>query len=173
MDNTIKITAADHPIKSVTVFKFGRAEVVRFFSLPLEVRSRPDCVWKPAHTSICFVQSGQNKVEIRGLSGHLVPDSVRISGLGDARLFDVVSTVASKKPVYDAENEALRTLRAEEKLLKRAKSVREQEAKLLHSYATALNSERVTPVQLTAFLETFVEKNEKNANAVSLALFKG
>lgn len=35
---TILIQAAEHPIKSVTVFKSSKAEVVRTFNLSLQVR---------------------------------------------------------------------------------------------------------------------------------------
>jgi hypothetical protein len=38
MSSTLKILAAEHPIKSVTVFKSSKAEIVRTFALDLTVR---------------------------------------------------------------------------------------------------------------------------------------
>jgi hypothetical protein len=40
MASTHTIQAAEHPIKSVTVFKSSKAEIVRMLSLNLKVRSQ-------------------------------------------------------------------------------------------------------------------------------------
>jgi hypothetical protein len=37
MVHNLKVAASEHPIKSVTVFKTAKAEIVRTFSLELEV----------------------------------------------------------------------------------------------------------------------------------------
>jgi len=89
----MKILAAEHPIKSVTVFKSSKAEIVRTFALELKV----------SFGSVFFAhmyaerssQAGQNRIRITGLPGVIDPDSIRVSGLGQARLFDIVCTTGN------------------------------------------------------------------------------
>ncbi|KAH9046194.1 hypothetical protein EDB84DRAFT_1558437 [Lactarius hengduanensis] len=73
MTSIIKLNADNYPIESVTVFKSNKAEVVRVFDLSL--------------------QPGQSKIQISHLPGSIDTDSARVSGLGDAQLFDVVCSI--------------------------------------------------------------------------------
>lgn len=113
-------------------------------------------------------QPGQNKVEIRGLPTCVDPHSVRVSGLVDARLLDVVCTIANNTLARDPVRESLRALRAAKTRVEDEKRIREREARLLRSYATTLDGKHVNPVQMAAFLEGFVEQNRRNLDAVSL-----
>ncbi|KAG6867698.1 hypothetical protein C0993_012166 [Termitomyces sp. T159_Od127] len=143
----LRLSAADDTIKSVTIFKSSKAEVVRQFSVNLK--------------------AGQTKVEIRGLSGSIDTHSVRVSGLGEARLYDVVCTVGvSKDTSYasDSPSEIIRLLQVKKHALESEKRVREHEADLLVNYAKTLSGEHVPPTQMTAFLESFVEQGRKNLN---------
>ncbi|KAH9481857.1 Protein F37C4.5 [Psilocybe cubensis] len=144
------IEASEHSIKSVTVFKSSKAEVVRCFSLQL--------------------QTGQNKIKIRGLSSCIDTQSIRVSGLGDARLFDVTCTHAdSNAALYlpGSAAEIKRTLLVKKAALESEKAVREQESKLLWQYAQTLNGEHVTPTQMGLFLESYVERGHKIVSAIT------
>ncbi|KAF8903751.1 hypothetical protein CPB84DRAFT_1728192 [Gymnopilus junonius] len=147
---TFTIQASEHPIKSVTVFKSSRAEIVRSFNLAL--------------------QRGQNKVEIRGLSSSIDTHSVRVSGLGQARLFDVVCTLAKSRAASyapDSSSEVIRTLLVKKSELEGERTVREQESHLLLQYAKTLNGEHVTPSQMAQFLQSYVEQGRKIVQDIS------
>ncbi|PBK67849.1 hypothetical protein ARMSODRAFT_937831 [Armillaria solidipes] len=146
----IRILAYDFPVKSATIYKSSKAEVVRTFPLELKV--------------------GQNTVEIRGLPSTIDTHSVRVSGLGDARLFDVVCKFGNNKSTAyapDSLAETIRILKAKKSVLESEKRVREHEADILVQYAKSLTGEFVAPVQMTQFLQSFVEQGRKNTEAVS------
>ncbi|KAG6864236.1 hypothetical protein C0991_011155 [Blastosporella zonata] len=148
--STIKVNAPDHTIKSVTIFKSSKAEIVRHFSL--------------------HIKAGQTKVEIRGLPGSIDTHSVRVSGLGEARLYDVVCTIGvSKDASYaaDSPSEIIRLLQVKKHALENEKRLRNHEADLLLSYAKTLSGEHVAPSQMSAFLESFVQQGHKNLNDIT------
>ncbi|KDR78599.1 hypothetical protein GALMADRAFT_244048 [Galerina marginata CBS 339.88] len=150
MASTLTIQASDHAIKSVTVFKSQKAEVARTFTLDLK--------------------KGQNKVEIRGLSSSIDTHSVRVSGLGDARLFDVVCTLGNNKAASyapESSSEVIRTLLVKKAGLESERAVRQQESQLLLKYAETLNGEHVTPTQMAAFLESYVDRGRKTLQAAT------
>ncbi|KAG6877251.1 hypothetical protein C0992_010442 [Termitomyces sp. T32_za158] len=147
---TLRFSAADDTIKSVTIFKSSKAEVVRQFSVNLK--------------------AGQTKVEIRGLSSSIDTHSVRVSGLGEARLYDVVCTIGVGKDTSyasDSSSEIIRLLKVKKHALESEKRVREHEADLLVNYAKTLSGEHVPPTQMSAFLESFVEQGRKNLNNIT------
>lgn len=147
---SIRILASDFPVKSATIYKSSKAEVVRIFPLELKV--------------------GHNTVEIRGLPSTIDTHSVRVSGLGDARLFDVVCKLRNNKSTTCASDslaETIRTLKAKKSVLESEKKVREHEADILVQYAKSLTGEFVAPVQMSQFLQSFVEQGRKNTEAVS------
>ncbi|KAG6812258.1 hypothetical protein H0H92_003714 [Tricholoma furcatifolium] len=117
-----------------------------------------------------MIQAGQTKVDITGLSGSIDTHSVRVSGLGEARLHDVVCTIgASKDASYapDSPSEIIRLLQVKKQAFESEKRVREHEAELLVSYAKTLSGEHVPPSQMSAFLEGFVEQGRKNLTEIS------
>ncbi|EIN10081.1 hypothetical protein PUNSTDRAFT_102081 [Punctularia strigosozonata HHB-11173 SS5] len=143
------IDAGEHPIKAVTIFKSNRAEIVRTFNVDLKV--------------------GQNKIEIFGLSSSVDFDSVRVTGLGDARLFDVTCTWDPKKNRSSAapNNQArIRALRTEQQALQAEKRMREKEAKMLSGYADTLSSEHVAPLDAVKYMEAFMQRSKLNLAAV-------
>lgn len=116
------------------------------------------------------MQAGQNKVEIRALPSTIDTSSVRVSGLGEARLFDIVCTVGSKATTYhdkDSTSEVIRLLNVKKQALESEKRVREHEADFLVSYAKTLHGEHITPSQMAQFLESFVDQGRKNTEAVT------
>ncbi|KZT23516.1 hypothetical protein NEOLEDRAFT_1179970 [Neolentinus lepideus HHB14362 ss-1] len=158
---TLSVQAHGHPIKSVTVFKslknaFGqantaaqKAEVTRTFSVDL--------------------QAGQNEVNITGLSSRIDTRSVRVSGLGDnATLFDVMCTVSEEANIADADiSQTVRSLQTKRTLLEEERSVRDREAELLMLYGRTLQGDHISPAQMTAFLDNFLERGQKNLEAKS------
>ena len=97
--------------------------------------------------------------------------SVRVSGLGDVRLSDVVCTIGADtaESLYapDSSPELIRRLTAQKQALEKEKRIRDQEAELLVSYAKTLTGEHVTPSDMLNFLESFVERGRLNLKAVS------
>ncbi|KAJ7035289.1 hypothetical protein C8F04DRAFT_1098768 [Mycena alexandri] len=141
---SLKISAPENPIKAVTVYKSRKAEVVRIFSLNL--------------------QSGSTKIEITELPSCIDTQSVRVSGLGDARLYDVVCTT---REGFTKSSETVRLLRVQKAALEGEKRVRDHESDLLVTYAKTLKGEHVSPPQMGDFLQSFVEQGRKNLQAVA------
>ncbi|KAJ6492563.1 hypothetical protein C8R47DRAFT_1013238, partial [Mycena vitilis] len=145
MAGSLKLSARENPIKGVTVYKSRKAEVVRMFSLNL--------------------QSGNTKIEITELPSCIDTQSVRVSGLGDARLFDVVCT--TRDGGKSKASEAVRLLKAQKLALEGEKRVRDHESDLLVSYARTIKGEHVAPQEMNEFLQSFVEQGKKNLQAVA------
>ena len=168
MASAFTISAANHPIKSVTVFKSSKAEVVRSFDISLKVRLSK--YYKNAPLTV--LQKGRNNVEIRGLSSFIDTHSVRVSGLGSAaRLFDVACTIVTSKSgsyLPDSSTEVIRKLRVQKDTLERERTLRNNESQMLLAYAYTLNGEHVNPQQMTAFLEGFMQQGKKIIQAVIL-----
>ncbi len=94
---------------------------------------------------------------------------MRVSGLGDARLFDVVCKFGNNKSTAyapDSLAETIRILKAKKSVLESEKRVREHEADILVQYAKSITGEFVAPVQMAQFLQSFVEQGRKNTEAV-------
>lgn len=98
------------------------------------------------------------------MSSTIDTESVRISGLGDARLLDIVTTVknASVEDVSPtSSDEVIRTLEEKIAALESATTIREQESALLIKYGETLTGEHVSPVQMDNFLTTYVDREKK------------
>ncbi|KAF9557100.1 hypothetical protein CPC08DRAFT_725306 [Agrocybe pediades] len=148
--------ASERAIKSVTVFKFSNAEVVRVFPVPLK--------------------KGQNKVQITGLSSSIDTRSLRVSGLGSAaRLSDVVCKVDRGALFDDAANadshsstEQLRDLSAKKEALESEKNIREQESELLFKYGQTLSgNSQVSPGEMSAFLDQYFARGKKILESIT------
>ncbi|KAJ7239375.1 hypothetical protein B0H12DRAFT_1237581 [Mycena haematopus] len=146
MPSSLKLSARENPIKAVTIYKSRKAEVVRIFSLDLK--------------------SGNTKIEITELPSCIDTQSVRVSGLGGVRLFDVVCTTGDGAGPFKS-SEAIRLLKARRLALEGEKRVRDHESDLLVTYAKTLKGEHVSPTSMGAFLESFVEQGRKNLEAVA------
>ncbi|KDQ50394.1 hypothetical protein JAAARDRAFT_42021 [Jaapia argillacea MUCL 33604] len=149
MVSVTNIKASDHPVKAVTVFKSSKAEVLRTFSLDL--------------------QPGQNKIQITGLPSSIDTESARISGLGDARLFDVVCTLTPPKPLSQSASQSTthHALQTQKLALEAERKVRTQESDILLAYGETLKAQDVPPEQLLSFLSKFVELGLANKKAVA------
>lgn len=109
-------------------------------------------------------------MEITGLSSGIDPLSVRVSGLGDVRLIDVVCKIGDNRSALnapDSSTEIIRRLKAEKASLEHTLRVREHEADILVQYSKTLTGEFVAPPKMVAFLEAFVEHGSKNTQATA------
>ena len=97
-----------------------------------------------------------------------------MSGLGDARLFDVVCTIGTNKASsYEpsSTSEVIRTLLVKKTALESERSVRESESEILLKYAQSLSGEHVTPIQMGQFLGSYVDQGRKVIQAVRIYKF--
>ncbi|TFK18768.1 hypothetical protein FA15DRAFT_728825 [Coprinopsis marcescibilis] len=154
MANTIAFKAAEHSIKSVTIFKSSKAEVARTFRIDLA--------------------QGQNKIEIKGLSSFIDPLSVRVSGLGEARLYDVACWVkTSHRPhgvaehEFDDASEVIRLLHVKKDELAKRKEIRLNEKMILLQYAESLKGEHVPPTQMIEFMKIYITQSHRNVEEVA------
>jgi hypothetical protein len=96
-----------------------------------------------------------------------------VSGLGDARLFDVVCTIGTNNASsYESSSssEVIRTLLVKKTALESEISVRETESQLLLKYAQTLSGEHVTPTQMGQFLGSYVDQGRKIVQAVRIIM---
>ncbi|CAL1715847.1 unnamed protein product [Somion occarium] len=139
MTATKEVDAKAHPVKQVTVFRSGRAEVVRSFTLELE--------------------AGDNTIEISHLSNSIVKNSVRVSGVGGAaRLADVVCAVATEGSVSPESSDARQALEKKSQHLLAQQNVLVQEMDILRNYAKSLAGDNIPAKEMFKFLEVFREK---------------
>lgn len=95
--------------------------------------------------------------------------SVRISGLGDARLLDIVTTVKNAgaediSPTSSAE--VIRKLEEKIDSLQSAMAVGQRGSNLLAKYGETLTGEHVSPEQMDKFLSSYIEREIKTLEEV-------
>ena len=116
------------------------------------------------------IQAGSNKIQISDISSSIDTESVRISGLGDARLFDVVCTIEKKQDADltpDSPSEVIRQLEINKRALENRKCALEQEAEFLVAYAQTLKGEHVDTSAMIEFLNSFVTRRRESLEATS------
>lgn len=154
--------AEELPIKSVTVFRPSGAQIVRVLKANLKVRRDP----KSAEPVVLIAtQAGNNLLEITGLSSTTDTESLRVTGLGNARLlvlvcnFDSYPDIPESDPIRAAQKE-LTALRAET-------DARLQQLELLSGYGKSLaDKKNVTPEDATAFASQLVKRTIENKQAI-------
>ena len=170
MSSSLQLSASDENLKSITIFKSDRAEVTRTFTVSLEV-----CVsCHPVHrlgAHYCLLKSGQNDIEISGLSSYIDIDSVRVTGLGDARLFEASCKVQRRetwrKLDSSSDSERIRTLREKKALLTQEKNVCESATFLLRDYGKTLSGEHVTPADANTFIGQYLTRGSELARSAA------
>ena len=135
---TIPIDASQHLIKAVTVFSSRKAEVVRTFSVELA----PD----------------QNELSITSLPSCIDTDSARVTGLGDAVLFDVVCTVDDAEDTDDSKNAKLNELERRRSTLERQKELRTTAAEVSVRYGRTLSAEHASAKVVESFVDSLVQR---------------
>ncbi|KAL5486028.1 hypothetical protein ACEPAI_7072 [Sanghuangporus weigelae] len=134
----ISIDASQHLIKAVTVFSSRKAEVIRTFSVELA--------------------AGQNELSITSLPSCIDTESARVTGLGDAVLFDVVCTVDDARDVDDTKSATLNELERRRFTLESEKTLRNKAADILMQYGRSLSAEYSTTNGVESFLDSFVRR---------------
>ncbi|KAG8932275.1 hypothetical protein FRC01_014806 [Tulasnella sp. 417] len=148
MPNTIDLDATDNAIDAVCVYQANRAEIKRTFQVELE--------------------TGQNEVCIARLPNCLDSDSIRVEGVGNAVIFDVIYSPPPKgsKP---NDTEETRKLREEVIKLKSDRTILEEQSALLESYSKSLKSDKSDVGALTEFFGIYTDqKRAINADLAKL-----
>ncbi|KAF8266027.1 hypothetical protein EI94DRAFT_1587080 [Lactarius quietus] len=142
MTSTIKLNADNYPIKSVTVFKSNKAEVVRVFDVSL--------------------QPGQSKIQISHLPGSIDTESARVSGLGDAQLSDVVCSVGRGIEEIDTQStsEVVRKLKVKKTALCNDRDALEDISATMTNYSNTLAGDTVSPHRAETFFENLLTRSQ-------------
>jgi hypothetical protein len=111
------------------------------------------CISKSlTHSMSCF-QEGQSKIQIRHLPGSIDTESCRITGLGDAQLFDVVCSVGRSVEEIDSASttEVIRTLNTKKNVLSKNLDALDDISDTMMTYSNSLIGEHVPPVAAEQF----------------------
>ncbi|KAI0263136.1 hypothetical protein BC834DRAFT_337517 [Gloeopeniophorella convolvens] len=143
MVSVITLRADKHPIKSVTVFKSGKAEIVHTFNISL--------------------QPSQSKVQIRRLPSSIETESTRVTGLGDAQLFDLVCSVGRGIEEVDPESpvEVVRKLNAKKDVLLKDLDSLDAICNIMEKYSRSLIGDAVSPRETDALFERLLAKSRE------------
>jgi hypothetical protein len=91
MANVVKYDATQHSVDSATVFQADRAEVSIMRTRPSHCESKLIRVRSQITRKIKVpLKNGENDVEVRNLPTCLDEGSIRVDGIGNAVIFDVV-----------------------------------------------------------------------------------
>ncbi|KAI0320019.1 hypothetical protein OF83DRAFT_1162652 [Amylostereum chailletii] len=141
MATNLTVDASEHPITSATVFKSAKAEISRSFTVTL--------------------QAGENKVEIIRLPSAIDIESARVTGLGNAQLFDVVCTVGGGHNDYspDSSEELIRTLITQKSALELKRKSIDTAGAIMTDYSRSLTGEHVPPKDAESFIQKYVHNS--------------
>ena len=163
MTSTIKLNADNYPIKSVTVFKSNKAEVVRVFDVSLQV-SDPLTLDAERQTLslVNYPQPGQSKIQISHLPGSIDTDSARVTGLGDAQLSDVVCSVGRGIEEIDPQStsEVIRKLRVKKDALVKDRGALDDISDTMANYSRTLVGDTVSPNRAETFFENLLTRSQ-------------
>ncbi|KAH9038572.1 hypothetical protein EDB85DRAFT_2141799 [Lactarius pseudohatsudake] len=142
MTSTIKLNAENYPIKSVTVFKSNKAEVIRVFDLSL--------------------QPGQSKIQISHLPRAIDTDSARVSGLGDAQLLDVVCSVGRGIEEIDplSTSEVVRKLKVKKNALVQDRDALDDISGTMVDYSRTLEGDKVSPDRAETYFDNLLTRSQ-------------
>ena len=166
----LSFKAEDLPIKSVTVFRPSGAQIIRLLKANLKVRCRLAALFSNIALSADLItfhraQAGNNLLEISGLSSTTDAESLRVTGLGNARLLVLVCNYDKYPDI--SESDPLRAAQKELAALKTETDARTQQLELLSSYGKSLaDKKNLTPDHATAFASKLVKKTIENKSAI-------
>lgn len=122
---------------------------------------------------ITIIQSGQNDIAIVGLSSYVDIDSVRVTGLGDARLFEASCKIQKRETWRKSDSseasdpERIRLLRDKKGLLTQEKNICESATFLLRDYGKTLSGDHVTPADADTFIDQYIARGSTLARTVA------
>ncbi|TDL15100.1 hypothetical protein BD410DRAFT_796682 [Rickenella mellea] len=137
---TVEYDATQHDVESVTVYQKNRAEITRRIKVELK--------------------DGQNDIEVKYLPACIDPDSLRVDGIGNAIIFDVIyhSTSPSNTPKHDP---ALTALHKQHATLTANGNILKHQSEILRKYSLSLTGRDATPDQLTHVLSLYSTNQAK------------
>ncbi|TDL17687.1 hypothetical protein BD410DRAFT_794164 [Rickenella mellea] len=150
MSNVVHHDANLHDVDSVTVFQTNRAEVKRSIKVALK--------------------DGQNSVEVKNLPSYLDKDSIRVDGVGNAVIFDVIYH-APPPPDQNRHVGEFDEFHDRQMQLKDELQILEREEHVLKSYSKTLSGADTKSDQLEKFLDVY-QSRQKNIN-VEVKKIKG
>lgn len=125
--------------------------------------SEPCPVRRSDHSPL--LQAGNNLLEITGLSSTTDAESLRVTGLGNARLLVLVCNYDTYPHI--PESDPIRTAKKELAALMTETDARTQQLELLGSYGKSLaDKKNVTPDDATTFASELVKKTIENKQAI-------
>ncbi|KAG8951561.1 hypothetical protein FRC04_005847 [Tulasnella sp. 424] len=148
MSNTVEIDVTDNTIDAVCVYQADRAEIKRTFQVELT--------------------TGQNEVCVTKLPSCLDGESIRVEGVGNAVIFDVIYSPPPKdsKPKGTEETKALRD---EISKLESDRAILQEQSGLLEGYSKSLKSDKSDIGALNQFFSTYTEqKRDINSGLVKV-----
>lgn len=141
----LSFKAEDLPIKSVTVFRPSRAQIIRILKANLK--------------------AGNNLIEVTGLSSRTDTESLRVTGLGNARLLVLVCNFDNHPDL--PESDPIRSAQKELAALKTETEARTQQLELLSSYGKNMaDKKNLTPEDATSFASQLVKRTIENKQAI-------
>lgn len=173
MTNPIEVDSTQTPIHSVCVYQDNSdcANIRRIYSVELKV-SGASRLSKGCGSSIMFyralfiylalVKAGQNEVHLKNLPNRLDQDSIRVEGLENATIFDVI--YKAPRPTLASSYEQDTNLRASKKLLaalQSEKKILEDQAGFLDEYAKTLGADKAGGMSLDAFLKLYGDEKKR------------
>ncbi|KAG8874405.1 hypothetical protein FRB97_005913, partial [Tulasnella sp. 331] len=152
MPNIVTVDTTRLPVHSVSVFQSDRAEIRRI--IPVELKN------------------GQNEVCIERLPSCLHKDSIRVDGLGNAVIFDVIHTarnhagrtVTDNNNLAESDSVAIKALNETQKHLVALQTEREivkYQMDMLAGYAKTITTGQVDHSKLASFLELYDRRKKK------------
>lgn len=166
----LNFKAEDLPIKSVTVFRPSGAQIIRILKANLKVRrSRkspsPNLARSADLITPNATQAGNNLLEITGLSSTTDAESLRVTGLGNARLLVLVCNYDNYPDI--PESDPIRAAHKELAALRTETDARAQQLELLTNYGKSLaDKKNVNSEDAITFASQLVEKTIENRRAI-------
>jgi len=116
---------------------------------------------------VSISQGGQTKIQIRHLPNSIDTESARVTGLGDAQLFDVVCSVGSCIEEVDTAStaETVRKLNARKDLLIKDVDAINAIGQTMMNYSQSLAGDSVSPRQAENFFENLLSRSRAMTSA--------
>jgi len=105
-----------------------------------------------------LTQQGTNEVEITQLPSSLEQDSIRVDGIGNAIISDVIYHPPTSAQLNEQHTEALKQLRTKKKVLQDEKETLETQEYILKQYSDSVSVKDTAASSLQTFLEVYQER---------------
>ena len=167
MTHNLSVKASDFPVAKVTVFRADSAEVTRCLPLELKVRVSSLLVYHNIIRPVLIdPQQGTNEVEITQLPSSLEEDSIRVDGIGNAIISDVIYHPPTSAQSNEQHTEALKKLGTKKKILQDKKETLEKQEQMLKQYSDSVSVKDTD----ASCLQTFLEVYQKRKAVINIAL---